>query len=223
MKKAKKISAYVWPHGGAIICEEKDCLFDKECANHNSAGDFRSEDGMSPKLSIKGDFVYCHTAVNNGISISETGGAINIKHFGHFGITDLKGSYERHLKAGCAACETGNISGVKCFKITGTFHIYFEEIKNLLYIVDEISEFDISNGVPIGQKHYCLQRGTAYVTSILCTVKGDSLGGFYLGSTLEEARNELIRRLKEGVDNPAESNTDRFTKVVTKLYNSIKP
>lgn len=34
------------------ICLSKTCQFKAECANHETAGDFRTEDGFSPELSI---------------------------------------------------------------------------------------------------------------------------------------------------------------------------
>jgi hypothetical protein len=40
---------YVKPYH-AIICENSDCPFKRECSNHSSAGDFRTEDGFSPEL-----------------------------------------------------------------------------------------------------------------------------------------------------------------------------
>ena len=55
----------------AIICESIECKFRRECANHCSAGDFRSEDGFSPKLTIENGQVNCetyHSSVINSIS-----------------------------------------------------------------------------------------------------------------------------------------------------------
>jgi hypothetical protein len=45
----------------AIICLEETCLYRKNCANHVSAGDFRSEDGFTPKLSLGQGNVFCKT------------------------------------------------------------------------------------------------------------------------------------------------------------------
>jgi hypothetical protein len=42
----------------AIICLEETCLYRKNCANHVSAGDFRSEDGFTPELNLKQGNVY---------------------------------------------------------------------------------------------------------------------------------------------------------------------
>jgi len=38
-------------HGG-ICCEDKECPYNRECANHATAGDFRSEGGFSPEFRI---------------------------------------------------------------------------------------------------------------------------------------------------------------------------
>ena len=45
----------------AIICLEETCLYRKNCANHISAGDFRSEDGFTPELNLRRGNVYCKT------------------------------------------------------------------------------------------------------------------------------------------------------------------
>lgn len=45
--------------GGAIICEDKQCPQKKECANHVTAGDFRSEDGFTPNLIKVEKQYYC--------------------------------------------------------------------------------------------------------------------------------------------------------------------
>ena len=45
----------------AIVCESNDCKFKRECANHTSAGDFRSEDGFSPILTLQRGNVKCDT------------------------------------------------------------------------------------------------------------------------------------------------------------------
>lgn len=43
-----------------VICLE-NCKFDRKCANHDTAGDFRMEDGFTPKLSLRDGEVYCGT------------------------------------------------------------------------------------------------------------------------------------------------------------------
>lgn len=44
-----------------INCLETYCLYRKTCANHTSAGDFRSEDGFSPELTVVNGDVHCKT------------------------------------------------------------------------------------------------------------------------------------------------------------------
>ncbi len=43
-------------------CTSETCLFRRECAQHCSAGDFRSEDGFSPEIHKSNGTVYCGTA-----------------------------------------------------------------------------------------------------------------------------------------------------------------
>ena len=45
----------------AIICEACNCPYQRECANHDSAGDFRTEGGFSPELTLKNGEVHCST------------------------------------------------------------------------------------------------------------------------------------------------------------------
>lgn len=44
-----------------INCKEKNCKFFQSCANHETAGDFRMEDGFSPELFLYQDGIYCST------------------------------------------------------------------------------------------------------------------------------------------------------------------
>lgn len=44
-----------------LNCESEDCPFRKECAQHTTAGDFRSESGFSPKVEKVGDDYFCKT------------------------------------------------------------------------------------------------------------------------------------------------------------------
>lgn len=46
---------------GGVSCEEQKCRFRKECANHSTAGDFRTEDGFSPELFEENGVFYCRT------------------------------------------------------------------------------------------------------------------------------------------------------------------
>ena len=45
----------------AVICIEKECPWGRVCANHYTAGDFRSEDGCRPLLSLRNGEVHCQT------------------------------------------------------------------------------------------------------------------------------------------------------------------
>lgn len=53
------IPVKVWPDGGGIMCEADDCQQERECANHCTAGDFRSEDGMTPDLALISNNWHC--------------------------------------------------------------------------------------------------------------------------------------------------------------------
>lgn len=46
----------------SVECESIICQFRGQCANHFTAGDFRSEGGFSPILSIRNGEVHCDTA-----------------------------------------------------------------------------------------------------------------------------------------------------------------
>lgn len=54
----------------AIQCLEDGCRWKGVCANHASAGDFRTEGGARPILSLRNGVVHCQTihskAVNEG-------------------------------------------------------------------------------------------------------------------------------------------------------------
>lgn len=43
-------------------CTSETCLFRFECAQHRTAGDYRSEDGFSPEIHRSNGKVYCGTA-----------------------------------------------------------------------------------------------------------------------------------------------------------------
>jgi hypothetical protein len=53
-------SEFIKPHN-VIICKSYNCPYQRECANHFSAGDFRSEGGFSPELSMVNGEVHCAT------------------------------------------------------------------------------------------------------------------------------------------------------------------
>lgn len=50
----------------AVICLEKNCRWERVCANHCTAGDFRSEDGSRPLLSLRNGEVHCQTINSPG-------------------------------------------------------------------------------------------------------------------------------------------------------------
>ncbi len=49
---------------GNVNCEE-ECLYKYSCANHASAGIYRSESGFTPELLIIADKFYCNTIDQN--------------------------------------------------------------------------------------------------------------------------------------------------------------
>lgn len=55
-----KIELELYEYGG-IGCLSKDCKFLKSCANHVSAGDYRTEDGFKPDLIEENGERICHT------------------------------------------------------------------------------------------------------------------------------------------------------------------
>ena len=97
-----KIKAFTWPHGGnGIICLQEDCPHGGTCANHRSAGDFRTEDGYSPVLSISKGDAFCQT-YDDGLIKVPGKGMVTIHDFPEG--TVISGSYEMHLESGCAMC-----------------------------------------------------------------------------------------------------------------------
>lgn len=42
-----------------LECFEEDCIFKHECANHVTAGDFRTEDGLVPDISLVEGVYHC--------------------------------------------------------------------------------------------------------------------------------------------------------------------
>ena len=61
MNKAVEIKASPLGTYAAVDCLEESCIYHKECANHASAGDFRMEDGLKPRLSLRQGKVFCAT------------------------------------------------------------------------------------------------------------------------------------------------------------------
>lgn len=45
----------------AVICMQENCPWDRVCANHTTAGDFRSEGGSRPILVLRNGVVHCET------------------------------------------------------------------------------------------------------------------------------------------------------------------
>lgn len=45
----------------AVLCRQENCKWDRVCANHISAGDFRSEGGPRPILKLLSGEVHCDT------------------------------------------------------------------------------------------------------------------------------------------------------------------
>ena len=47
-----QVIATIYKTGTAFECHSKDCMYSRDCANHYTAGDFRSEDGLYPILKL---------------------------------------------------------------------------------------------------------------------------------------------------------------------------
>ena len=45
----------------AVICIQEGCRWERVCANHETAGDFRSEGGSRPILALRNGEVHCET------------------------------------------------------------------------------------------------------------------------------------------------------------------
>jgi hypothetical protein len=58
MNKVKEVKVNPkWP----LVCENDDCHYRKECSNHQSAGDFRTDGGIQPKLVYVRGVLHCET------------------------------------------------------------------------------------------------------------------------------------------------------------------
>lgn len=44
-----------------MVCISNICKFSRECANHTTAGDFRTEDGFTPEITVVSGEVVCLT------------------------------------------------------------------------------------------------------------------------------------------------------------------
>lgn len=65
LSKMAKIAFAVYKTGGLDCCS-KTCAFKSTCANHYTAGDFRSEGGLTPKLRLVGKTFECDTYIEGG-------------------------------------------------------------------------------------------------------------------------------------------------------------
>ena len=54
-----------------VNCLEQGCRYRRTCANHTSAGDFRSEDGFSPELHLRRGQLYCDTIDESPLAESD--------------------------------------------------------------------------------------------------------------------------------------------------------
>ena len=64
----------------AIICIQKNCRWDKVCANHSSAGDFRSEGGPRPLLKLMNGELHCDTFHSPGDGYEPHETPVNVDH-----------------------------------------------------------------------------------------------------------------------------------------------
>lgn len=68
--KGQEIPVEIFKEGG-IYCLSDGCPYRKECANHRSAGDFRSEDGFTPELTVEGEKIFCATINEKALEIRD--------------------------------------------------------------------------------------------------------------------------------------------------------
>lgn len=71
----------------SICCHAKNCMYARECAQHTTAGDFRSEDGMTPDIINIDGHISC-----NKKEIDKSGGMVYISSYGE--IKNYPGRYE---------------------------------------------------------------------------------------------------------------------------------
>ncbi len=57
--KTKKVELFIYDQGG-IDCQEDECKHAFQCANHRTAGDYRSTGGFTPKLTIEDRKNHCY-------------------------------------------------------------------------------------------------------------------------------------------------------------------
>lgn len=52
------------------ICLDDECEHKRVCANHESAGDYRSEDGPTPNVSIVNNELSCNKQLTNSVGMA---------------------------------------------------------------------------------------------------------------------------------------------------------
>lgn len=75
----KKISVTPLDTYKAVDCLEDSCPFSGACANHHTAGDFRIEEGMSPRLELIDNEVYCKEFGADVVNTEYGGGAVLVE------------------------------------------------------------------------------------------------------------------------------------------------
>lgn len=55
-----EITLKIYREGG-VVCQEKNCWYMNECANHYTAGDYRREGGFTPDIVRQDDKFFCNT------------------------------------------------------------------------------------------------------------------------------------------------------------------
>lgn len=65
-----RIKSKIFKTGG-IDCLETDCPFKETCANHTTAGDFRSEGGFTPEIFEENNVVFCNTKKRKSLKLVE--------------------------------------------------------------------------------------------------------------------------------------------------------
>ncbi len=64
----------------AVQCLEDHCPWKRVCANHASAGDFRTEGGSRPILTLKNGVVHCQTIHSPGNGYEPHEEPVNVGH-----------------------------------------------------------------------------------------------------------------------------------------------
>lgn len=61
MEQMRRLAAF----SEALVCESETCEFRKVCAQHYTAGDFRSEDGDTPNIISINDLYFCNQTITD--------------------------------------------------------------------------------------------------------------------------------------------------------------